>query len=89
MSAIICYNGWAFRPFHWNCERGNILLMSIDDLIAFYGSGPKAAEVLELKSASALYQWRRAKRIPHLRQIQIEHLTCGALKADADERTAA
>lgn len=62
-----------------------MLDMNIDDLIEHYGSGPKAAEAMGLASASVLYQWRAAGRIPPLRQIQIEHLTGGKLKADANE----
>ena len=64
-------------------EHGNIIRMTVTDLIAHFGSGPKAAAALGLKTASALYQWRRAGLIPKLRQVQIEHLTGGALKADA------
>ena len=56
--------------------------MTVTELIRHYGSGPKAAAAMGLESASALYQWRRAGRIPPLRQVQIEHLTKGALKAD-------
>lgn len=59
--------------------------MSIDELIEHYGSGPKAAAAMGLKSASVLYQWRAAGRIPPLRQVQIEHLTGGKLKAAASE----
>lgn len=55
--------------------------MTVTDLIQHYGSGPKAAAAMGLKSASALYQWRKAGRIPKLRQVQIEHLTGGKLKA--------
>jgi hypothetical protein len=60
--------------------------MDATQIIQHFGSGPKAAAAIGLKSASALYQWRRSGRVPELRQVQVEHLTGGQLKADAQAR---
>jgi hypothetical protein len=56
--------------------------MTTDQLIAHYGTQAKAAKALGLTWA-AVYVWRRRDAIPYLRQLQIQEITGGALKADA------
>lgn len=56
--------------------------MLTQDLLAHFGSGPKAAEALGI-TPSAIYQW--GDFVPLNRQYQIEVLTGGALKADRKE----
>jgi hypothetical protein len=56
--------------------------MTFEDLKKHYGSAAKAAEALGLKSRQAVHEWKR-KGIPPLRQLQIEKLTRGKLRADA------
>lgn len=53
--------------------------MDLNDLKNHYGSIPNAARALGLVR-QAVYQWKDG--IPALRQIQIERMTIGALKAD-------
>lgn len=55
--------------------------MDLNDLKNHYGSIPNAARALGLVR-QAVYQWKDG--IPALRQIQIERITVGALKADPE-----
>jgi len=53
--------------------------MKTNAAIEFFGSGRALAEGLGIKPA-AVYQW--GEYPPHLRQLQIELLTGGELKAE-------
>lgn len=55
--------------------------MTLKDVLDHFGSATEAGAALGL-SSQAVGQWR--KRVPPLRQKQIEELTGGALKASAD-----
>lgn len=54
--------------------------MSVDDVIAYFGTAKKAADALGLKSHAAVILWRRSG-IPYPRQCQIQIVTNGALMA--------
>jgi DNA-binding transcriptional regulator YdaS (Cro superfamily) len=54
--------------------------MSYDELVRHYGSMSEAARAIGL-SRQTVHQWKRAG-IPPVRQIQIEELTRGALRAE-------
>lgn len=54
--------------------------MTYDELIAHYGTQSAVAAALNLKQPS-IAEWKSG--IPVLRQVQIERLTRGRLKADA------
>lgn len=51
--------------------------MQIEDVIRHFGGRAQVAKALGLTD-SAVYQWR--KRVPLLRQMQIEAITDGALR---------
>lgn len=52
--------------------------MKKTDVLAHFGGGSKVAEALGIKP-SAVSQW--PEDVPHLRQLQIEEITGGQLKA--------
>ena len=54
--------------------------MTLDQCLAHYGSHAEIARALGIKAPS-IYGWTRG--VPPLRQIQLEHVSGGALKADA------
>lgn len=54
--------------------------MQIADVIRHYGSHEAVAKALGIHP-SAVYQWAK-RRVPLLRQMQIEVLTGGALKRE-------
>lgn len=58
-----------------------IMSMTYDDVIAHFGSQQAAADALDISQPS-ISDWKRSERIPHIRQLQIEHVTDGKLKAD-------
>jgi DNA-binding transcriptional regulator YdaS (Cro superfamily) len=55
--------------------------MTYDQLIAHFGSQHKAAIRLGLTQPSVA-AWRKADKIPPLRQLQYQKATRGKLKAD-------
>ena len=55
--------------------------MNYEQVIEYFGSQKAAAVALSLSQPS-ISDWKSTGRIPHLRQLQIEHVTEGALKAD-------
>ena len=62
--------------------------MTYEQLIAHFGSQAEAARVIGIKPPSVC-EWQK-NGIPELRQIQIERLTKGKLRADkASDREAA
>lgn len=61
--------------------------MDYGDLIRHFGTQAEAARVLGIKPPS-VSEWRH-KGIPELRQIQIERLTKGKLRANGEKRKAA
>ena len=54
--------------------------MNPQELIAHFGTQAAAARALGLTWA-AIYLWQKRGSIPYLRQLQIEQVTAGALKA--------
>jgi hypothetical protein len=62
--------------------------MTLDQLIAHYGTQAKAAKALGVTWA-ALHVWRRRGAIPYLRQLQIQEVTGGELKPDLPTTVAA
>lgn len=58
--------------------------MTTTELIAHYGSQARAARALGV-SWAALYLWRKKGAIPYLRQLQVQQVTGGVLKADEPE----
>lgn len=54
--------------------------MNLDQLITHFGTHAAIANALGIKAPS-VYGW--GVKVPALRQIQLEHITNGALKADA------
>lgn len=56
--------------------------MRLADLVQHYGNQTAAGDALGV-SQSTISGWEE-RGIPHLRQLQIEVLTCGALMADAE-----
>ncbi|MCS6827082.1 MAG: Cro/CI family transcriptional regulator [Caldilinea sp.] len=61
--------------------------MTVDELLTFYGSGRRAAYALGI-DPSTVSRWIVAGRIPPKRQIEIEKITGGLLKADCPKREA-
>lgn len=57
--------------------------MSIDEVLKYYKTRAEAAEALGVQT-QAIHNWITAKKVPPLRQLQIEKLTRGRLKADPD-----
>lgn len=57
--------------------------MSIDEVLSYFKTRAKAAEALGVQT-QAIYNWVTADKVPPLRQVQIEKLTRGKLKADPD-----
>lgn len=55
--------------------------MTIDEVIAHYGSNVKAAEALDI-TTQAISSWRKYGRVPFNTQYRIETLSGGALVAD-------
>ena len=53
--------------------------MKTKDAIKWFGTTKRLADALEIQ-APAVYQWKKFP--PALRQLQIQHLTEGALKAE-------
>lgn len=51
------------------------------DVVAYFGTQVKTAEALNMTQGS-VSSWFRRGAVPPLRQIQIERVTGGALKAD-------
>lgn len=58
--------------------------MTYDDVIKHFGTQTKAAEALGL-SQSSISDWKRVG-ITHLRQLHIEAVTRGKLKADPEAK---
>lgn len=52
--------------------------MRTSDAIAHFGSAPKLAQALGLKSRQAIYRW--GKKVPELYQYKLQVLTRGQLK---------
>ncbi len=52
--------------------------MTKDEVVAYFGSQVKVAEALGIKQPSVA-NW--CDPLPELRQLEIEHLTAGALRA--------
>jgi len=59
--------------------------MTPHDVIFHYGTQAAAAEALGLKQPS-VSDWVRAGYVPWLRQLDIERMTGGALRANPDDR---
>ncbi len=57
--------------------------MTLDDLISHYGSISEIARTLHI-SRAAVHQWRKYK-VPLDRQIELEGLTKGAVRADVPD----
>lgn len=55
--------------------------MTYDEVLTHFGSQKAVADALDLSQPS-ISDWRRLGSIPHIRQLQLEHLTGGVLKAD-------
>jgi predicted site-specific integrase-resolvase len=55
--------------------------MTTDDLKVYYGGVGESIAALSI-SKTAFYQWVRNGYIPYKRQVMIEKLTNGNLKAD-------
>lgn len=60
--------------------------MTKTDAINYFGNGSRLAEALSV-SRAAVSRW--PEQIPELRQLQLEKITKGALKAEAPEQTKA
>lgn len=54
--------------------------MTFDDVKAYFGTAAKVADAVGMERQS-VYRWKEVG-IPPLRQLEFEHLTEGALKAD-------
>jgi hypothetical protein len=52
--------------------------MNKEDVIEYYGSVPKVAEVLDV-TPFAVWKW---KKVPELRQYELEVKSAGALKSE-------
>ena len=57
--------------------------MTKADVITYFGGARKAAEALGIATAS-VHQW--GERVPPLRQLQLESITKGRLKAEPSVR---
>lgn len=59
--------------------------MTPQDVIAHFGSQTATADALGLKQPS-VSDWVRAGSVPWLRQLDIERMTGGALRANPEDR---
>lgn len=57
--------------------------MTLDEVIAYFGSPWKACMVLNLRAQNATY-WKEKGYIPPLQQYRLEKITNGALLANPD-----
>jgi hypothetical protein len=57
--------------------------VTIDEVLDYYKSRVALARAVRVQT-QAIHNWVTAGKVPPLRQVQIEQLTAGALKADAD-----
>lgn len=57
--------------------------MQIEEIIKFFGNQRGVAIALGIKEPS-VFTWKKNGKIPMRRQYQIEKLTKGELKADAE-----
>lgn len=55
--------------------------MTVTQVIEFFGGVGATARALDLKQPS-ISKWRKNKSIPWMRQLHIERVTKGKLKAD-------
>lgn len=55
--------------------------MTVNEVIKFFGGVGATARAMGIKQPS-VSKWRKNKRIPYLRQLDIEKHTEGKLKAD-------
>jgi hypothetical protein len=60
--------------------------MKTKDAIEYFGGQTALAKALGIKQAS-VWRWSAMQTIPHLRQLQLELLTGGKLKADPRLKT--
>ena len=58
--------------------------MTLEEVQRFYGSAKECAKQLGIAKNTPLH-WKNLGYVPMLRQIQIEKLTDGALKATMDD----
>lgn len=56
--------------------------MKTQDALSYFKSQSAIAQALGINQAS-IAKWVKQEAIPHLRQLQLEALTGGALKADS------
>lgn len=56
--------------------------MTVAEVIKFFGGVGATARALALKQPS-VSKWRKNKQIPYLRQLDIEKVSKGKLRADA------
>ena len=59
--------------------------MTPHDVISHYGTQAAAADALDLSQPS-ISDWVRAGSVPWLRQLDIERMTNGALRANPEDR---
>lgn len=59
--------------------------MTYKQLIAYFGGLTKTAQALDL-SKQRIHGWGKRNKIPPHRQVQIEQLTAGGLRADREAR---
>jgi len=73
------YNGSYGQIYNHSYNSG----MKYTDVIGHYKTQQSVAQALNINQAS-IAKWAKTKAVPHLRQLQLESLTGGALKADKD-----
>jgi DNA-binding transcriptional regulator YdaS (Cro superfamily) len=56
--------------------------MTYNDILAHYGTQVAAADAMGINQSN-LSDWSKTGRVPELRQLQLEALTGGNLKADS------
>ncbi len=61
--------------------------MTLEQAVKHFGSQIAIRRALKLRSTGAVPYWKRTGKIPPYRQLQIEKLTGGKLKADRNALT--
>lgn len=59
--------------------------MNYKQVVRHFGGLTKTAQALGLKRQN-VHNWGQRERVPARWQVKIEHLSCGALRADAQAR---